>query len=335
MKKQKGMTLVEIVISMAIYGLLALLLTEIMTCVNASMRATRQLNNRLSYEAKFADNQLTTGANATFSLNRHDFVINYDGGTRQINDDPTAANHMDAFEWTANMFDGSIVGERYATDINYRFMKFAHQGADLSSYPGPNYHLIIRPVAYFSSDVTGSPGLTNAEMQALDTRARDEIKFLSEIRITNGTLVDPSTDADIPAGDAAYTIKGAAGHTYFEESDLNTDIDLFVHNSSDVRLPTDRDVSGIIGFQTRARNIIHVQNHLGVAQPDERDTDIKPYSNPQVTYHMYVRLGESETNATYYETTVIEYNVLTGEMHALPALKADDPIPVHPLPTGP
>lgn len=332
MKKQKGMTLVEIVISMAIYGLLALLLTEIMTCVNASMRATRQLNNRLSYEAKFADNQLTTGANATFSLNRHDFVINYDGGTRHINDDPTAANHMDAFEWTANMFDGSIVGERYATDINYRFMKFAHQGADLSSYPGPNYCLIIRPVAYFSADAAT---LTDAEMTALNNSAGDEIKFLSEIRVTNGTLVDPSTDADIPAGDAAYTIKGAAGHTYFEESDLNTDIPLFVHNSSDVRLPTDRDVSGIIGFQTRARNIIHVKDHLGHDKPNERDTDIKPYSNPEVTYHMYVRLGESETNATYYETTVIEYNVLTGEMHALPALKHDDPIPVHPLPTGP
>ena len=76
MKKQKGMTLVEIVISMAIYGILALLLTEIMTCVNASMRATRQLNNRLSYEAKFADNQLTSGANANFTLNEHGFVIN-------------------------------------------------------------------------------------------------------------------------------------------------------------------------------------------------------------------------------------------------------------------
>ena len=167
----------------------------------------------------------------------------------------------------------------------------ASRDVNNSLYPGPNYHIILRPVAYFSDDAAW---LTDAEMTTLNWQGENEIQYLSEILVTYGTLVDPSTDADIPAGDAAYTIKGAAGHTYFEESDLNTDIDLYVHNSSDVRLPTDKDVSGIIGFRTMTRNIIHVQNHLGIAQPDERDTDIRPYSNPEVTYYMYANSNCSD-----------------------------------------
>ena len=55
----KGMTLIEIVVSMAIYGLLALLIVEIMSVVNSTMRTTTQLNKRLAYEQRFADNRQT------------------------------------------------------------------------------------------------------------------------------------------------------------------------------------------------------------------------------------------------------------------------------------
>jgi len=55
----KGMTLFEIVISIAIYGTIALLLVEIMGTVNSTMRSTTALNERLSYEEKFADNRMT------------------------------------------------------------------------------------------------------------------------------------------------------------------------------------------------------------------------------------------------------------------------------------
>lgn len=55
----KGMTLFEIVVSIAIYGVIALLLVEIMGTVNSTMRATTTLNERLSYEQKFADNRMT------------------------------------------------------------------------------------------------------------------------------------------------------------------------------------------------------------------------------------------------------------------------------------
>lgn len=57
--KRKGLTLIEIVISIAIYGVLALLIMEIMTLVNTLVKSTDQMTKRLSYEAKYADNLLT------------------------------------------------------------------------------------------------------------------------------------------------------------------------------------------------------------------------------------------------------------------------------------
>ncbi len=58
-KKLKGMTLMEVVLSIGIYGMIALLIAEIMSLVNATMQGTAQLNRRMNYEAKFADNHIT------------------------------------------------------------------------------------------------------------------------------------------------------------------------------------------------------------------------------------------------------------------------------------
>ena len=60
MKKRnlKGMTLMEIVVSMAVYGVLALLMVEIMSCVNGTMRITNQLNKRLAYDCAVLEHVL-------------------------------------------------------------------------------------------------------------------------------------------------------------------------------------------------------------------------------------------------------------------------------------
>jgi len=315
MKKQKGMTLVEIVISMAIYGILALLLTEIMTCVNASMRATHQLNNRLSYEAKFADNQLTSGANANFTLNEHGFVINYGASLgHHINDDPTTA--MVAYEWTTNMFDAGIVGERYATDINYRFMKFAHRGADIADWPGHNYRIAIRPVAYLTRDFAT---LTETERDQRTTEAKEEIQHLDAIYVVNGDLIQ---EHDGGAGPVVPYTPEAPDSSYIKKIDMSGldegDLDqimlsdlFYVDNNSNTRSPADKEVSGIINFKSYKYFKIN----------GSRESTPRLYSRQDATYFTYVRLGDSETNATFYDGTLIEYDVLTGEMEALPAVK--------------
>lgn len=253
-----------------------------------------------------------------------------------------------------------------------------------NSYPGPNYRIVVRPVAYFSDDAAQ---LTDAEMTALNMQGEAEIQYLSEIRVTSGDLVDPSTGAVLPEGGPAYSIRGASGGSYFESADLNSDTPLFIHNYSDERDPSDTYSFNSIGFMTFGRNIVHVWN-----QPDERDTEIKMRSENKVVFYMFARPDEvsgpvhntvdtlqsnyyrteydpyfmipagiadlsdsihwdgepyfsctenpdgsgyiyDETaKATFYDTTVIEYNVLTGTMQICAQLKPGEPIPNHPMP---
>lgn len=253
-----------------------------------------------------------------------------------------------------------------------------------NSYPGPNYRIVVRPVAYFSDDAAQ---LTDAEMTALNMQGEAEIQYLSEIRVTSGDLVDPSTGAVLPEGDPAYSIRGASGGSYFESADLNSDTPLFIHNYSDERDPSDTYSFNSIGFMTFGRNIVHVWN-----QPDERDTEIRMRSENKVVFYMFARPDEvsgpvhntvdtlqsnyyrteydpyfmipagiadlsdsihwdgepyfsctenpdgsgyiyDETaKATFYDTTVIEYNVLTGTMQICAQLKPGEPIPNHPMP---
>lgn len=55
----------EVIVALAIYAVLALLLTEIMTLVNSTMRSTTHLNRRLAYESKFADIHDPNGGDET------------------------------------------------------------------------------------------------------------------------------------------------------------------------------------------------------------------------------------------------------------------------------
>ena len=77
MKKKKGMTLMEIIVSCAIYAMFSLLICEVMTLVNSTMKATNQLNRRLSYESKNADNLVTTETQRTRDVF---YQIHYDDG---------------------------------------------------------------------------------------------------------------------------------------------------------------------------------------------------------------------------------------------------------------
>ncbi|MBQ6039774.1 MAG: glycoside hydrolase family 11 protein [Oscillospiraceae bacterium] len=248
------------------------------------------------------------------------------------------------------------------------------------AYPGPVYEIIVRPVAYFSNDFEEH---NDSWKSAMTMQAEAEIQYLKEIKVTKGTLIDPAAGEPLPADDPAYTITGSGPDGYFDAADLNTDLTLHVENKGNIHSSEDNAVADIIGFETKARNIIHVSDAAGNRMPDERDTEVKPYSTSEVTYHMYVRpnssgnpeaycntaannvltyneirssepdqlpatmtlsdasiftgaanhLSEkSRTGATYYTATVIEYNVMTGEMRVLPSLQQGEPVPEHPLP---
>ncbi len=164
-KKMKGMTLVEIVISIAIYGMIALLITEVMTLINATIRSTQQLNTRLSYEAKYADNLLTKDSNGVaFTSLQENVILNYNNGTTQSTslpavrvsivydlDNATGAKTLDrnqfadyteaggaallrASEYETD-YDGNIVGTNYHPNTNYKFMTFNKVSAGTEPKP--------------------------------------------------------------------------------------------------------------------------------------------------------------------------------------------------------
>ena len=161
--KRKGMTLLEVIISIAVYAVLALLLAEIMTLVNSTMRSTEQLNKRLSYEAKFADNlnivnsdgtqfdKLTEnvgGANvpAVKVSIRYDVKetdkVRSDGQVVSITADANKTiardlsnNQLRASEYTTD-YDETSNGTHYHDNTNYRFMTFDKVSLGKSVKPG-------------------------------------------------------------------------------------------------------------------------------------------------------------------------------------------------------
>lgn len=122
-RKLKGMTLMEVVVSLAVYAVIGLLIAEIMTLVNATMKATNQLNRRLSYEAKFADNQLLSDGAQPFD--RSDVTVNLHGPSSAFNLSTSgSAYHTNAGNMERQEQNLIING-----NTNYRFLVFRKAAA--------------------------------------------------------------------------------------------------------------------------------------------------------------------------------------------------------------
>ncbi len=139
MKRQytrKGMTLIEILVAIAIYAVLALLLTEIMTLVNATMRSADQLNKRLAYEAKYADNLITTGENGPFDSNDafDKAIITYDTDST-----------LEAYgtEYITNYENPNASGVEYHSDLNYKFIVFGKPSDSSVATRTENFKILI------------------------------------------------------------------------------------------------------------------------------------------------------------------------------------------------
>ena len=139
-KRFRGMTLFEIVVAIAIYGIIAMMLVEIMSNINSTMRITNNLNKRLSYEAKYADNRLTTAdANGK--------VVNLDkSGNTVLSIEFSKGSGSGAGTHTVDA-SGKTYEVQYRPDedvdgsnTNYRFMVFTLKKDD-------SYHPYEKPYA--------------------------------------------------------------------------------------------------------------------------------------------------------------------------------------------
>lgn len=132
--KFKGMTLVEIMVAIFVAGLIALLMVEVMNCVNATMRATSNLNKRLAYEGKVADNLQTSDADmmTDTELANYSVTIKYDNDSKSLNVGNTVtptSKTIRVAEYTGKYDDTNYSGAQ----ANYHFMiasPFEYQTAE-------------------------------------------------------------------------------------------------------------------------------------------------------------------------------------------------------------
>lgn len=124
----KGMTLMEIVVSLAIYSVIALLLVQIMTTVNTVMRTTTMLNTRLAYEAKHADNRITDsdGKGIVDVKDNLNVRISFDGALEE-NGDALALNGNQYIYMYNN--DDQVKDNDTTKNVHYKYMVFSNQNA--------------------------------------------------------------------------------------------------------------------------------------------------------------------------------------------------------------
>lgn len=306
MKAKKGMTLIEIIVSMAIYAVIAMIIVNIMTSVNALMESTTQLDERLSYEAKYADNLLTSddqGHDYTASVQRVNYEIMYDinatsGNGKRIN---SSGSDRAAFEYTADYDDPNIVGVNYHDNVNYRFMTFNKVPVSTPERESDTFTVIFRPVAYFSGKYGKAPGDT-------DYKAEMAKQFEDNMSATEKATATASAESLMSSG--AFTSVKAEGSNFKSGSSavlvddthsmvLNADFPVAVNHAPDAEnMP-----SATVKYPGTIKYIVEKNN--------------KAYSNGTATYYMYVKYGSEATSVVYYNRVVIEYNVNTGALNPL------------------
>ena len=170
-RKLKGMTLIEVVISIAVYAVIGLLLTTIMSLVNSTMKATNQLNRRLSYEAKFADNMLLSDGASPFAAQNVDITLT--NSTHSFNITAHGSEYTtDVDQMTRDNDPDKLI---INPDTNYRFMVFTKtpEGARI---PNEFFYLDL----LLGSGVDSSNPITKIIVDATDAPRGDGIYAANE-----------------------------------------------------------------------------------------------------------------------------------------------------------
>ena len=303
MKKQKGMTLMEIVISIAVYGVLALLVTEIMTTVNATMRATNQLNDRLAFESKFADNNMTkdsTGnpfpsSSVTYSVDYSyagtiDFT--YNQGTSGRVGDTTRT----AIEYRMDYNDPTILGTNYAQNVNYRFMTFDKVAMDPSECPEGAFQVFVRFVPYYSDEVPSTDAEKKAKIQSAKKNLADMTKL--DVMMMSASKFD---------GTDEKTLEFTGTPT------LGSEWSLDLENSARGVTDDINNVSVKLMFTT---------------EKDMFDDGVgRKWSESDVEVFLYVKVTKDKLSATYYKNCLIEFNANTGEFKPMKSFQLSEVVP--------
>lgn len=140
-KKLKGLSLMEIIISIAVYAIIALLMAEIMGCINATMTSTSRLNERLDSEALLVDNKETNPGSTPFRNPNRVNVIAH------IGDRTSAGLALDQgtelIPATSSEDDRIAFGDNQ-NSTHFRFMDFDNRDLDITFNPDTTFTFKIK-----------------------------------------------------------------------------------------------------------------------------------------------------------------------------------------------
>ena len=277
----------EIVISMAIDGVLALLATQIMSSMNVLMRATDQLNDRLSYEAKYADNMQTANDSGTpFDMTPITYTVNYGG--HLVGD---AAR--EAAQYTMSYPSDRVSGTNYAENVNYRFLTFDKVLTDVSECPDGPFFIQLRLVPYFSDDVPADDADKEVEIE----KAKAILEQAGPLQLSIGS---PAT---------------------FSEDDVVTSP---THDDIDLKALGLNGSQATIGLKNISRgvptSVKQVKVELGFKAKKEALGAQREWIDNQAEVYLYVKTGTLDETATFYNQCIIEFNVNSGQIKAFKSL---------------
>ncbi|MBR3679739.1 MAG: hypothetical protein IKL87_05995 [Oscillospiraceae bacterium] len=186
-KKLKGLSLMEIIISIAVYAIIALLMAEIMGCINATMTSTSRLNERLDSEALLVDNKDTNPGSTPYrNPNRVNVIAHIennssaglalDQGTELI---PATSSEPGRIEFGDNQ-----------NSTHFRFMSFTNR----------NLNITLDPNARFTFKIKLTQNLDDASFAALPGNAARKVIGIDKVVVssTAGMIDDADNIVNTP-----------------------------------------------------------------------------------------------------------------------------------------
>ena len=293
MKKRKGMTLMEIIVSMAVYAMLALLAVQIMSSMNILMHATNELNDRLTYEGKYADNNQTKVSNGlggynTLTPSNVTYEVRYVDNTSGVPQTKNVLNTKSSppsNTFSANEYQITYPKTQdYVSDVNYRFISFTKTPKPPTTCPDGPFEITLRVVPFFSADYYDNK-YTLEEQKAKINSAKAELNKIGDLNIS----IDATSAFDGVSGNSlpAKSVKtiGLGGETQIDVVNKAKTVDPDVYN---------------------------VYSTLMLKATKESYGEQRSWADGIVDIYMYVKASESADSVSYYKSCLIEFDINTG-----------------------
>lgn len=279
-KKLKGLSLMEIIISIAVYAIIALLMAEIMGCINATMTSTSRLNERLDSEALLVDNKETNPGSTPFrNPNRVNVIAHIglsssaglvlDQGTELI---PATSSEPGRIEFGDDQ-----------NSTHFRFMDFTNRDTHWDPGPGESFEFKIKL----------SRPLDDASFAALPDNDKRKVTGIDKVVVSSSVGWIDGTDPDNPVTE------------YYPITFTKRDLEGRLHDGADfitLQLPYVSDTA------QRVVVTVDIYPTFDGVRFNDPAADTRYIRNARLDFVQFMRTGGSEQELYRYFDAIYEFD---------------------------